>query len=73
MAESKCFGNRKTLILKDETVEECLVVLSYVQTLKHKVEQQLLPRIWLISAASGDKQAAVSGLFADVELLVLVS
>ncbi len=40
--------------------------VSHVPTLKQEVEQQLLTQKQLISAASGNKQTAVSGLLAAV-------
>ncbi len=51
---------------------EGLTVSSHVTTLKLKVEQ-LLTQKQLISDASGNKQTAVSGLLAVVQLNVLVS
>ncbi len=40
---ASCFGSPlKNVVLKDETITECLVVSSHVLTLNHKVEQQLL-------------------------------
>ncbi len=53
----KCFDNLlKNVVLKDETIAECLVESSHVTTLQHKA----------VSAASGNKQTAVSGLLAAV-------
>ncbi len=44
----KCFDNpSKKVILKEETIAECLVVSSHVLTLKHEVEQQLIGWKWL--------------------------
>ncbi len=37
----------KMVVLKNGTAAKCLVVSSYVQTLKHKVKQQLISHKWL--------------------------
>ncbi len=46
----------ETLVLKDETIAECLVVSLHGVTLKHKAEQQFLTQKRLISAASENKR-----------------
>ncbi len=56
-----------------KTVGERLVASSHVPTLKHKVKQQLLTQKRLISAALVNKQTAVSGSLAAVQLPVFVS
>ncbi len=63
----------KKVTLKDETIGECLVVSSHVPTLKHKVEHRLLTQEMAVSPALGNKQTAVSGSLAAVQLCVLAS
>ncbi len=53
------------LDLKDKNFIKCLVVSSYALTLKYEVKQRQITRTAL-SAASGDKQTAVSRLLATV-------
>ncbi len=60
-------NSAKKVILKDETIAECLVVSSQQQ-----LEQQFLTRKWLFQLLQENRQRAVSGLLATIQLRVLV-
>ncbi len=60
-----CQKIQLTLVIKDEDLTGCFAVSSHVQTLKHKVTPAYNLET-AVSAASGNKQTAVSKSYAVV-------